>query len=126
MNQIVGIPAEGSELSDNISAHFGHCPFFMGIEILNNHNYRKIFILANEGHTVCMEPVINMKERKVSDMILTGIGMRPFMGFRQVRINLHQGVNGSIEENVKLFINGQLKPLNESSCGNYSGNARTH
>ena len=45
---------------------------------------------------------MNMKARKVTDMILTGIGMRPFMGFQQVQINLYQGVEGSIEKNIKL------------------------
>ncbi|MFX1345990.1 MAG: NifB/NifX family molybdenum-iron cluster-binding protein [Promethearchaeota archaeon] len=126
MIRIVGIPAEGSELSDNISAHFGHCPYFMGVEILDNSSFRKSFIITNQGHTGCMEPVMNMKQRDVTDMILTGIGMRPFMGFQQVQINLYQGVNGTIEDNIKLFIDGHLKPLNESSCGNNSEHAHTH
>ncbi|MFW9896095.1 MAG: NifB/NifX family molybdenum-iron cluster-binding protein [Candidatus Thorarchaeota archaeon] len=125
MNRIVGIPAEGTELSDNISLHFGHCPFFMGVEILENNSYRKSFVVTNEGHTGCMEPVMNMKQRKVTDMILTGIGMRPFMGFQQVQINLFQGINGSIEENIQMFINNQLQVLNESSCANHSGHTHT-
>ena len=69
---------------------------------------------------------MNMKQRNVTDMILTGIGMRPFMGFQQVQISLFQGVNGSIEKNLKMLINGQLKLLNDASCGDHSGNAHTH
>ena len=126
MNRIIGIPAEGSELSDNISAHFGHCPYFMGVEILDNHKFKKIFTLVNEGHAGCMEPVMNMKQRNVTDMILTGIGMRPFMGFQQVQISLFQGVNGSIEKNLKMLISGQLKVLSDASCGDHSGDAHTH
>lgn len=126
MNRIIGIPSDGPETSDNISPHFGHCSYFVGIEIYDDGKFRKVFALPNGGHSSCMEPVMNMKQRNVTDMILTGIGMRPFMGFQQVQISLFQGVNGSIEKNLKMLINGQLKLLNDASCGDHSGNAHTH
>jgi len=69
---------------------------------------------------------MNMKQRNVTDMILTGIGMRPFMGFQQVNINLFQGINGSIEKNVRLLLTGQLTSLNNSSCGDNSDHSHTH
>jgi len=126
MNKIIGIPANGSELSDNISEHFGHCSFFVGVEIENNNNFKKAFSLANEGHSSCMEPVINMKNRKVTDMIIGGIGGRPYMGFLQVGINLYQGVYGkSIKENVELLLEGNLKGLGGPSCGQ-SGSSHKH
>lgn len=126
MNRIIGIPSNGAELSDNMSPHFGHCNYFIGIEIFDDGKYRKVFALANNGHSGCMEPVINMKQRNVTEMILTGIGMRPFMGFQQVKINLYQGVNSSIEENIRLFIQGELKPMGDASCANNSNHAHTH
>jgi len=126
MNRIIGIPSDGPETSDNISPHFGHCNYFVGIEIYDDGKFRKVFALPNGGHSACMEPVINMKQRNVTDMILTGIGMRPFMGFQQVNINLYQGIQGSIEKNIKILLEGQLKSLNNSSCGSNSEHAHTH
>ena len=126
MNRIIGIPSDGPETSDNVSSHFGHCNYFVGIEIYDDGKFKKVFALPNGGHSSCMEPVINMKQRNVTDMILTGIGMRPFMGFQQVNINLFQGVNGSIERNVRMLLDGQLTSLNNSSCGNNSEHAHTH
>lgn len=126
MNRIIGIPSDGPETSDNVSSHFGHCNYFVGIEIYDDNMFIKVFALPNGGHSGCMEPVMNMKQRNVTDMILTGIGMRPFMGFRQVNINLFQGVAGSIENNIKLLLKGQLEPLNNSSCGNNSEHTHTH
>ncbi len=125
MNKIIGIPSNGAELSDNISPHFGHCNYFLGIEISNYEKYKKVFSLENNGHSGCMEPVINMKQRNVSEMILTGIGMRPFMGFQQVNINLFQGVNTTIEENIRLFIQGKLRPMRNSSCATDSSHTHT-
>jgi predicted Fe-Mo cluster-binding NifX family protein len=127
MSRIIGLPADGSELSDNISSHFGHCKYFVGVEVSEDNEIKKAFSLENHGHSGCMEPVMNMKQRKVTDMILTGIGMRPFMGFQQVEINVFRGVEGDIEKNIRLLLNGQLKILNDASCSDHSGDANhTH
>jgi predicted Fe-Mo cluster-binding NifX family protein len=126
MARIIGIPSDGPEISDNISAHFGHCNYFVGIEIYNGQKYKKVFALPNSGHSGCMEPVINMKQRNVTDMILSGIGMRPFMGFQQVKINLFQSTNGTIEKNIKLLLDGKLTQLADASCGSNSDHTHTH
>ncbi|MFX1569159.1 MAG: NifB/NifX family molybdenum-iron cluster-binding protein [Promethearchaeota archaeon] len=126
MNKIIGIPSDGPEITDNISAHFGHCNYFIGVEIYDDGKFEKAFALPNNGHSGCMEPVINMKQRNVSDMILTGIGMRPFMGFQQVNINLFQGIQGSIKKNIQMFLEGKLRSLADANCGSNSNHAHTH
>ena len=118
MIKIIGIPADGPELLDKMSEHFGHCNYFVGIEIEDQNNFKRVFSLENEGHSGCMEPVLNMKKRNVTDMIIGGIGGRPYMGFIQVGINLYQGIHGkSIKENIELLLNANLKVLNGPSCG---------
>jgi len=65
-----------------------------------------------------MEPVIDMKKKSVTDMIIGGIGGRPFMGFQQVEINLYQGVTGkTIKENIELLLKSNLIELSGPSCG---------
>lgn len=125
MNRIIGLPAKGPELADDISEHFGHCNYFVGIKVKDNNILEKAFALQNNGHSSCMEPVINMKERNITDMIVGGIGGRPFMGFLQVGINLYQGINGSIKKNIEFLLNGELKPLGEASCAS-SSSGNTH
>ena len=118
MSKIVGIPADGPELTDQISDHFGHCRYFVGIEI-NGNEIKKVFSLQNNGHSGCMEPVMDMKNRNVTDMIIGGIGGRPFMGFTQFGINLYKGVSGTLKDNIKSLLQGSLTPLNSPSCGNH-------
>jgi len=119
MSKVVGIPANGPELLDNISEHFGHCSHFVGVEVDENNSMKKLFSLTNNGHSSCMEPVMNMKNRDVTDMIIGGIGGRPYMGFIEVGINLYQGAPGkSIKENIELLLKGQLKGLGGPSCTN--------
>ncbi len=116
MSKTIGIPADGPELSDKISSHFGHCNYFVGINVDNDNILKKLFSLPNNGHSGCMEPVLNMKNKNVTDMIIGGIGGRPYMGFLQVGINLYQGVSGTLKENIELLLLGKLKPLGGPSC----------
>lgn len=122
MKKVIGIPSNGPELSDTISEHFGHCRYFVGIEIDEEKNLKKLFSLQNNGHTGCMEPVMNMKERSVTDMIVGGIGGRPYAGFTHFGIGLFKGVQGTLSENIQLFLKEKLQPLNEPICagGNHS------
>jgi predicted Fe-Mo cluster-binding NifX family protein len=117
MKRIIGFAADGPDISDHLSEHFGHSNYFVGIELDNNENIKKLFSLKNDGHSNCMEPVLTMKERKIEEMIIGGIGGRPFMGFLQVGIKLYQGVpTMSLNENVRLLIEGHLKMLEGPSC----------
>lgn len=118
--RIIGLPSDGPELSDPVSGHFGHCNYFVGVKIFDDNKMQREFALENNGHSSCMEPVLNMKSLKVTDMIVGGIGGRPFMGFIEVGISLFQGVEGSIEENVKLLLEGKLRVLGAPSCGAHS------
>ncbi len=119
MTRIIGIPADGPELIDNISDHFGHCNYFVGVETDNN-NLNKTFSIRNEGHSSCMEPVLNMRERNVTDMIIGDIGERPYMRFLKVVINLFQGLRGkTIKENIEFLLEGKLNELKGSSCNNH-------
>ena len=116
MRKIIGIPADGPELSDQVSLHFGHCNYFVGVEITEDNHIRKAFSQQNQGHSGCMEPVLAMKDKEVSDMIIGGIGGRPFMGFVQVGINLYRAIEETIQQNVELFLEGKLEGLGGPSC----------
>ncbi|MGV9206026.1 MAG: NifB/NifX family molybdenum-iron cluster-binding protein [Promethearchaeia archaeon] len=116
MNKLIGIPANGPKLSDDISQHFGHCKYFVIVEIKDGNQYQKKSAIQNKGHSGCMEPVLNMNKRKVTDMIVGGIGGRPYMGFQRVGINIFQGEDASIEKNVEELIKGNLKKMGKPSC----------
>jgi len=119
MKRMLGLTSNGPNLTDNISEHFGHCDYFIGVELDANNNYKKVFSLKNHGHTGCMEPVINMVESDVTDMIIGGIGGRPYMGFIQYNIKLYKAVNGSLKDNIKLYLQGKLEPLMGSMCAGH-------
>ncbi|MBN1217077.1 MAG: hypothetical protein JXA99_16775 [Candidatus Lokiarchaeota archaeon] len=117
MKRIIAIPSDGSKIDDVMSDHFGHCNFFIGINTNDNHIGEIAFLLQNKGHSSCMEPVLNMKDRDVTDMIIGGIGGRPYMGFIQVGINLYQGISEkTVKENIELLLSDKLDKLEGPSC----------
>lgn len=121
MKKIVAIPANGPELSDTISEHFGHCNYFLGVQINEDHTYEKAFSIQNQGHSGCMEPVMNLRSKSVTDVIVGGIGGRPYIGFIQLGIPLNQGIIGrTVQENIESFIKGKLTSLKGASCGGNS------
>ncbi|MHA2180137.1 MAG: NifB/NifX family molybdenum-iron cluster-binding protein [Promethearchaeota archaeon] len=126
MTRIIGIPSNGSKLSDNISQHFGHCKFFVGVEISDKHQPKKIFELDNSNHSGCMQTVFSMKEKNVTDMIVSGIGGRPYMAMLQSGINVYHGVNGTIDENVRLLLDQKLTPLGGPSCEEHHNQNHDH
>jgi predicted Fe-Mo cluster-binding NifX family protein len=120
MKRIIGIPSNGLDLSDKISEHFGHCNYFVGIELDEYNNFRKLFSLKNSGHVGCMEPVMNMKERNITEMIVSGIGGRPYIGFLDLGIRLYKGINGTLKKNIEFLLQGNLESITGPSCGNQS------
>ncbi len=126
MKKIIGFPSQGPDLLDNISPHFGHCEYWVGIEIDEDNNFKKIFSEVNNGHSACMEPVFQMKEKKVTDFIVMGIGGRPFSGFIQFGINIYEGVEGSLKKNLEFFLQGKLRALGGPSCSSHDNNGKCH
>ena len=67
---------------------------------------------------------MNLRDKSVTDMIVGGIGGRPFIGFIELGIPLNQGVVGkTVRENIELFINGKLIQLKGASCGDNSNHS---
>jgi predicted Fe-Mo cluster-binding NifX family protein len=118
MKRIIGMPSNGPNLSDTISEHFGHCNYYVGVEIDENSTFKLAFSIPNHGHSGCMEPVLNMKEREVTEMIVRGVGGRPYMGFIQLGIKMCKGINGTLKENIETYLEGNLQSLKGPACGN--------
>lgn len=117
--KIIAFPSQGPTLTDDISPHFGHCEYWIGVTVNGEKKYELAFSEPNKGHSACMEPVFDLKERNVTDFVVAGIGGRPFMGFVQLGINVYEAIMGSIKDNVEHFIQGKLKPLGGPSCSSH-------
>jgi len=101
-------------------AHFGKAPFYVIVDIEND-KIKDVDFTPNPGHAggACGNAVMNIKNLGADALIVSGIGARPLMGFKQVGIKVYYD-NGSptVEEAINKLINGEIREIEpENACG---------
>lgn len=105
----VAISTEG----ENVSPHFGRCPFFTILEIDNGKVVKREKI-PNPGHQPGFLPEF-LKEKGVECIICGGMGPRAQNLFTQKEINVILGVEEKIDTVVEKLLKGKLRG-GESLC----------
>jgi len=116
----IAFPTEDDQgLKDILSPHFGHCYSFTIVSWdPDTKTVKNVEVIQNQGHVEggCMNPVMTLKNKGVQAIVVGGIGMRPLMGFWQVGITPYQGVEGTVDLNLRAYIENKLEQLNEGTC----------
>ncbi len=117
----VAIPSEGNGgLDGKRAGHFGHCDVFTCFDVEDG-QIKQISILANKEHVQggCMVPVNLLAEAGVNALVVSGIGIRPLMGFKQVGIEVyHDGERMDIRPVLEDFVAGNLQKIADNQvCG---------
>ena len=75
-----------------------------------------------------MEPVNNLLGLNVNALIVSGIGMRPLMGFNQVGINVYiDSQRPEIKPVVEDLVAGNLAIItNDQTCGGGGDDCHSH
>ncbi len=111
----IAVPSIGQGgLDSQVSDHFGHTETFTIVTIESN-EITGSEALPNPPHTQggCMAPVMLLKKFGAEAIIVTGIGMRPMMGFQQMGMKVFSGVPGTVENAVREYLKGNLKQAGE-------------
>jgi len=118
MKETIGLPTLDANGADaQCSTHFGGAPYFTIVEVEDG----KI-VNANSlenpgpGPAGCMGPVLFMKNHGAVKVIALGIGARPVMGFLQEGIPVYKGIEGTVEENIKAYLEGNLEQIDAATC----------
>ena len=120
MSYIIAVPSENPGGMDAaVGAHFGHCDCYTLVQ-LDKGQVADIRVIANVAHQQggCMAPVKHLAENGVNQLISSGMGMRPLMGFNQMGINVFYGDGTrTVGEAVKALLGGKLKRFHhENTC----------
>jgi len=101
-------------------AHFGKAPFYVIVDIEND-KIKDIDFTPNPGHAggACGNAVMNIKNLGADALIVSGIGARPLMGFKEVGIKVYyDNVSPTVEEAINKLINGEIGEIElENACG---------
>ena len=100
-----------------VSAHFGHCQSFTLVDIEDGAVTGTNAVPAPPHQPNILPPFL--AEHGANIVIAGGMGPRAIDMFNAQGIRVIQGVQGSIDEVVKAFIDGTLTP-GENLCDSHS------
>lgn len=105
----IAISTEG----DEVSMHFGRCPFFTLVDLENGQIVKKE-VVENPGHQPGFIPQF-LHQQNVGCIICGGMGMRALDLFKELGIQTILGVSGLIKDVLRQLQQGTLKG-GESLC----------
>ena len=100
-------------------AHFGKANFYT-IVIVEDNEIKDVEVVPNAGHSggACGNAVANIMSLNPDALVVSGIGAKPASGFIEAGLDLYfDQVSPTVEESVKLFLDGKLQKLNGGTCG---------
>ncbi len=60
-------------------------------------------------------------------MLVAGMGMRPYMSFREKGIEVRYGISGTVADAVESYINNETIPMTEETlCGSHGEGTHDH
>ena len=83
--------------------------------------------LQNGTHSDCSSPVQLLTKNGVGLMLVVGMGMRPYMVFKEMGIEIRQGAAGSVANAIKSYLNNETQLFAEDTlCGCRDTSAHSH
>jgi predicted Fe-Mo cluster-binding NifX family protein len=123
-NVRIAIPSAGKGgLDGQRSEHFGHCDAFTLVDVENG-EISNVTIVSNQEHQEggCMVPVNTLSNLKVNALIVSGIGLRPLIGFNEAGIDVyHDAICPEIKSVVESLIADNLPILSADQTCNGGG-----
>ncbi len=101
------------------SEHFGRCPCFTLVR-LGEGGETDVTVLQNRPHGAggCLEPIEFLASHGVEAVVVSGIGMRPLLGFDAKGIKVYRGVGSTVRESLEALKEGRLERFTaDMSCG---------
>jgi len=124
----IAIPCVGqANLQAQVSPHFGRCDFY-AIVTLEEGEIKTIEHVMNGVHSDCASPVRTLAEKGVSLMLVEAMGMRPYLAFNQLGIEIRCGITGTVAEAVESYLKGETFAMTQDGlCGHHtSANGSCH
>jgi predicted Fe-Mo cluster-binding NifX family protein len=124
----IAIPCVGdADLQAQVSPHFGRCDSY-AIVTLEEGKIRSTESIPNGGHSDCASPVRALAEKGVNLMLVGGMGMRPYLVFKELGIEIRCGITGTVTDAIQSYLRGETYSMTQDSlCGQHtSANASCH
>lgn len=115
----IAISSSGDNLDSQIDPRFGRCPFFMIVEvddkkIKSSKAIQNTAMMQGGGAGITAAQIVG--NEKADAVIGINYGPRAFGVLSELDIEMYQGIQGTVKENVQQLIEGKLNKL-ETATG---------
>jgi len=123
----LAIPCTGEAvLQAEVSGHFGHCDSY-AIVTIEEGRIETVESVSNKSHTDCGSSVRRLVENGVSLMLVQSMGMRPYLAFKELGIEVRCGITGTVAEAVESYLKGETSPMGQDSlCEHHLNTSELH
>ena len=123
----LAVPCMGEgNLQALVSPHFGRCDSY-AIVSLQDSQIEAVESLSNASHADCSSPVEALAKHNVGLMLVAGMGMRPYLAFRQHEIEVNCGVAGTVADAIQSYLRNETIPMREDAlCGCHVPGQHSH
>ena len=110
----ISVSSTGEGINSPIDARFGRCPFFIIVEvkekkIKSSKAIENTAMLQGGGAGITAAQIVG--NEGVDAVIGINFGPRAFGVLQELGVELYQGIQGSIKENIQQFIDGKLPKI---------------
>lgn len=122
----IAVSAGAQGLSAHASPIFGRCQYFViaeidGGEIISDQTIENT---ARDQTRGAGSSAAQLLAEKDVDALVTGkVGMTSFMALQQLDVSIYEKSTGTVGENIKKYIAGELTPITSATGG--AGQRRT-
>ncbi len=103
----IAIPCVGqASLQARVSSHFGRCDSYLVVTVEKG-KIKATESILNRVHSDCASPVRALAEKGVNLMLVEGMGMRPYLAFKELGIEVRCGITGTTAEAVESYLKGE-------------------
>ena len=117
----IAIPCAGeASLQARVSSHFGRCDCY-AVVTLEDREVKAVEQVSNGAHSDCASPVRALAEKGVSLMLVEAMGMRPYLAFKELGIEVRCGITGTVAEAVESYLKGETFAMAQDGlCGQHA------
>ena len=122
----IAIPCVGqASLQARVSSHFGRCDSYV-IVTVEEGKIKSTESILNRAHSDCASPVRALAEKGVSLMLVEAMGMRPYLAFKELGIEVRCGITGTTAEAVESYLKGETFAMTrDGPCEDHTNTNRS-
>lgn len=117
----IAVSSSGKTLKSLVEPRFGRCQYFVIVESDSMKNETVPNLAVGSAHGAGVEAAQLVASKGVKVILTGNVGPNAYHALTASSIDIVTGVTGTVEDAVKRYSRGELKPTREPTVGGHFG-----